>query len=128
MPTDPSSEWERIRHLTMDQLVTWTKLRGSGFSLMGSTRPEGWAFALFLGIASTPANQAAVELVLEHGRDFERLGATKTGRLNPESIAGGIRWLQQTVHQAHHAGPLDECINHTCQYARDLAMRAGDIS
>lgn len=33
----------------------------------------------------------------------------------------GIDWIRQTVHRAHHHGPLDSCQINTCSYARQLA-------
>lgn len=32
----------------------------------------------------------------------------------------GIRWLVQTLHQAHHDGFNQECPKNTCAYAREL--------
>lgn len=34
-----------------------------------------------------------------------------------------IRWVAQTVHQAHHEGPLEECKKNTCAAAVDWAAR-----
>jgi hypothetical protein len=32
-----------------------------------------------------------------------------------ESAEEELRWLRQTVHQAHHEGPIGECPKATCQ-------------
>jgi hypothetical protein len=35
-----------------------------------------------------------------------------------------VRWLRQTVHQAHHEGPIEECKKSTCTSARDMLTQA----
>lgn len=57
-----SDAWEKLRHLTLDQLVTQTKLSGSAQVLYGFTTPEGWPFMLVMAVAK-PGNEMAVELV-----------------------------------------------------------------
>lgn len=31
-----------------------------------------------------------------------------------------IDWMRQTVHRAHHDGPLDQCRKNTCAYALQI--------
>lgn len=56
--------WEAIRHLTVDQLVTGTKLRGSALQLIGKTTPEGWEFHIVVAVAR-PGNEHVVKLAQE---------------------------------------------------------------
>lgn len=50
--------------MTIDQLVTRTKLAGSAALVHGYTTPEGWRFALVLAVGG-PGNQAAVDVILD---------------------------------------------------------------
>lgn len=53
--------WEQIRHLTLDQLVTQTKLMGaSAAQLNGVTTPEKWPFVLVITIGG-PGNELALD-------------------------------------------------------------------
>lgn len=36
-----------------------------------------------------------------------------------EELERDIDWMRQTIHRAHHEGPLDECKKNTC----DAALR-----
>jgi len=39
-----------------------------------------------------------------------------------------LDWLRQTVHRAHHSGPLDECLKNTCDAAlKALGKRNGKV-
>lgn len=35
-----------------------------------------------------------------------------------------VRWVAQSVHQAHHEGPLESCARATCDYARQMLQPA----
>jgi hypothetical protein len=56
-------DWERLRHMTVDQLVTATKLAGSSSSLSGTTTPEGYPFRIIVAVGSTEANMGAVSVL-----------------------------------------------------------------
>jgi hypothetical protein len=60
--TDTTNDaWEQIRHLTLDQLVTQTKLRNASSALLnGFTTPEKWPFILVIAIGG-PGNELAVD-------------------------------------------------------------------
>lgn len=51
--------WERFRHMTLDQLVTETKLGGSASVSYGRTTPEGWPFVVICAVGS-PGNEVAM--------------------------------------------------------------------
>lgn len=56
-----SDAWERLRHLTLDQLVTQTKLtNASAAQLSGFTTPENWPFTLVVAIGG-PGNEASLD-------------------------------------------------------------------
>jgi ABC-type sugar transport system substrate-binding protein len=79
-------EWEAIRHMTIDQLVTATKLHGSSSGVVGWTTPEGWPFVVVVGVGS-PGNERAVEWA----REFHQKMAAAAGvrvAVNPE-VTGG---------------------------------------
>lgn len=131
--TDPADPWERIRHRTVDELITEVKLvRGSGCTLFGNTTPEGWPFALFLGIGNSQSGELAISLVEQMDRELEEHARTWTERAhNPElspppdsglthQMVGSLRWIAQTVHQAHHDGELAACPKATCSHIRAL--------
>lgn len=65
-PPLPDS-WEQLRHMTLDQLVTFVKLNGSALQQYGITAPEGWQFVIVVAVAS-PDNELAVKLA----RDFAK--------------------------------------------------------
>jgi hypothetical protein len=66
MATDPDDAWEKMRHLTLDQLVTTVKLQGSAVRITGMTTPEKWPFVLVVGVGK-PGN----ELVLKYIQEFD---------------------------------------------------------
>lgn len=56
--------WERLRFVTIDQLVTGVKLSGnSATSVFGNTTPEGYPFALLLAVGSTHDNLKGIEII-----------------------------------------------------------------
>lgn len=59
-----SDPWEALRHLTVDQVVTQTKLSGSAMQFNGFTTPERWPFTMVVAVAK-PGNEAAVDLAKE---------------------------------------------------------------
>lgn len=64
--------WEAIRHMTLDQLVTETKLSGGGAAAVnGHTTPEGWPFSIIL-VLGRPSNQGAINLIAEFQRELSR--------------------------------------------------------
>ncbi len=68
MSTDDAANdpWEQVRHLTLDEIVTRTKLsKASAFQLNGFTTPEKFPFTLVVAIGSTPGNKKAIELATE---------------------------------------------------------------
>lgn len=56
--------WEALRHLTIDQLVTKTKLSGCASGVTGYTTPESWPFVVTVAIGS-PGNEPALEWARE---------------------------------------------------------------
>lgn len=38
-------------------------------------------------------------------------------------IREGLKWVAQTLHQAHHEGPIEECPKGTCDHAMKLLGR-----
>lgn len=65
-PPLPDS-WEQLRHMTLDQFLTFVKLNGSALLQDGHTTPEGWPFVIVVAVAS-PGN----ELALKYARDFAK--------------------------------------------------------
>ena len=61
MTADP---WEQIRHMTVDQLVTQTKLGGSCLSLNGFTTPERHPLVVIVAVGK-PGNEAVVQYAQE---------------------------------------------------------------
>lgn len=82
MNEQTSDPWEQVRHLTADQLVTWTKLNGSAFALNGNTTPEGWPFVVVIAVGK-PGNEHAVELAQEFHRRLTEAGAPLHRGENP---------------------------------------------
>jgi hypothetical protein len=68
--TDP---WERLRHMTIDQLVTATKLSGSVTQANGWTTPEGWPF-MVMAVVAKPGNERVLELAGEFHQKVSELG------------------------------------------------------
>lgn len=79
MAADP---WEAVRHMTLDQLVTYTKLNGSAFALRGFTTPEGYRFTILLAVGS-PGNERGVNFITEVEKRFAREASWGTGATNP---------------------------------------------
>lgn len=76
--------WEQVRHLTLDQLVTQTKLAGgSAFQLNGFTTPEKWPFTVVVAIAG-PGNDYAVELANEFSTNMKNCARWVKEAENPE--------------------------------------------
>jgi hypothetical protein len=69
-----SDLWERIRHLTVDEIVTKTKLHGSAMSLNGYTTPEGWPFVIVVAVAK-PGNERVVAYAREFHEKMSAAGA-----------------------------------------------------
>lgn len=57
MNPDP---WELLGTMTINELITATKLRGSATTIRGTTKPEGYPFELIVAVGSTTENMAAV--------------------------------------------------------------------
>jgi hypothetical protein len=58
--------WEQIRHLTLDEIVTKTKLsNASAFQFNGFTTPEKFPFTVIVAIGATPENEKAIALAIE---------------------------------------------------------------
>lgn len=55
-------DWERIRHMTLDQIVTAVKLSGSAGKLHGFTTPEGYPFRLMVAVG-VPGSERVIEIV-----------------------------------------------------------------
>lgn len=56
-----------LKDITVDQLITDTKLVGSASEIVGVTTPEGWPFVVVVAVAK-PGN----ERVLDMAKDFHR--------------------------------------------------------
>jgi hypothetical protein len=85
MSTDaaPSDPWEAVRHLTLDQLVTRTKLsNASALRLNGFTTPEKWPFVVVIAIGG-PGNEAAIELANEFNAQMLARVKWSEERTNP---------------------------------------------
>lgn len=74
--------WERFRHMTIDQLVTETKLGGSASASYGRTTPEGWPFVVICAVAS-PGNEAAMVYAGEFHGMMTEAGAAADRADNP---------------------------------------------
>lgn len=86
MSTDDKSNdaWEAVRHLTLDQIVTKTKLaKASGLRLNGFTTPEKWPFVLVVAIGG-PGNEAAVELADKFNEEMKARAQWSEERQNPK--------------------------------------------
>lgn len=75
--------WERLRFMTIDQLVTETKLGGSASASYGRTTPEGWPFVVICAVAS-PGNEMALVYVAEFQAKMTEAGAAADRADNPE--------------------------------------------
>jgi hypothetical protein len=56
-----------LKTVSVDQLVTETKLAGSAQEIIGLTTPEGWPFVVIIAVAK-PGNERAVEFAKEFHR------------------------------------------------------------
>jgi hypothetical protein len=81
MNGDVKDPWEEIRFMTMDGLVTFTKLHGSAFSMRGWTTPEGWPFTVMIAVGS-PGNEALPQALLD---TVAALASLKAAVVNPAS-------------------------------------------
>lgn len=83
----PEDPWERIRHLTVDQLITEVKLAGgSACALHGNTTPEGYPFAFFLAVGTTEGNMFAVDLVQRCEATLDARAGWAQKDSNPEAF------------------------------------------
>lgn len=80
--TDAPDPWEQLRHLTLDQLVTQTKLSGSALTFNGHTTPENWPFAVVVAVGK-PGNERAVEFARQFFLRIRAAGAPAHERQNP---------------------------------------------
>lgn len=76
--------WEEIRHVTIDQLVTATKLRGTVQVAHGFTTPEGYPFVVLVAIAK-PGSERVVEFAKEFMAKMDAAGAPLTRADNPKA-------------------------------------------
>lgn len=67
----------------------------------------------------------AAELIGPHGRDGELVANAALIAAAPELLEA-VRWMAQTVHQAHHEQPIAECQSSVCVHAREVVAKAGD--
>lgn len=74
--------WERLRFMTIDQLVTETKLGGSASASYGRTTPEGWPFVVICAVAS-PGNEMALVYAAEFHDRMTEAGAAADRADNP---------------------------------------------
>jgi hypothetical protein len=68
MATDEQTNdaWEQVRHLTLDEIVTRTKLsNASAFQLNGFTTPEKFPFTVVVALGATVSDKQAIELATE---------------------------------------------------------------
>lgn len=81
---DAEDPWETVRHLTLDQIVTQTKLaNASAAQFNGFTTPERWPFTIVVALGA-PGNEYAVELAKEFSENMKsRAQWTKEGQ-NPK--------------------------------------------
>jgi hypothetical protein len=54
---------DRWRHMTFDQLVTWTKSHGACLQLNAFTTPEGWPVSALVAVGK-PGNEAIIDIVV----------------------------------------------------------------
>lgn len=59
-----ADDWELLRHVTLDNLVTTTKRHGSCAEIRGWTTPEGWPFVIVAAVAK-PGDEAVITLAQE---------------------------------------------------------------
>lgn len=81
-PPLPDS-WEQLRHMTLDQLVTFVKLNGSALQQNGFTAPEGWPFIIVVAVAS-PGNELAVKLARKFSEDMTKAASWVKRGQNPK--------------------------------------------
>lgn len=124
------AHWERLNQMTMEELVTETKLRGSATILMMVTKPEGWPAAVMV-VVESQRNAGVLRVIQRAQAELTTLGAPEHRAGNPEleppvgsnlthQMVGSLRWIAQTVHQAHHEGELGACPKATCRHIREL--------
>lgn len=80
--------WERLRQLTLDQLVTFVKLNGSALLEEGFTTPEGWPFAVVVAVGK-PGDERAVELAKEFAGKLGALAPVKAAARRAEGPCDG---------------------------------------
>jgi hypothetical protein len=82
------------------------------------------AVRMLVGVPVTASDQEAIDalmgIVAEAG--LWRAFCRSAGSL-PDDTADLLRWVQQTVHRAHHDGPLDACTISTCRAILDVLAR-----
>jgi hypothetical protein len=66
-------DWD-LREVSLDDIVTATKVSGCSAMLRGFTTPEGWPFAVVVAIAK-PGSEVAVQLAEEFSAKLTALGA-----------------------------------------------------
>ena len=76
-PLVTADPWESLRHMTLDQLVTQTKLGGSASGVQGHTTPEGYPFAIVVAVA-TPGNERVMDFAREFHEKMVAAGARGT--------------------------------------------------
>ncbi len=82
---EQAPDWEKVRHMTIDQIVTATKLLGSGQMFIGWTTPEGWPFAIVVAIGS-PGSEAVVPLTKQYHRVMKAACRWTAEAHNPEAL------------------------------------------
>jgi hypothetical protein len=129
---DPFEQWNLM---PVQQLVTETKFRGSGTALWGHTTPEGWPYCLVVAVGS-PGNQAALDVLLAAHRALEAMAPTERydnpgvtpapGSELSHQMVGSLRWIRQSVHQAHHGDrAIAGCESNVCRHIAELLGEAG---
>jgi hypothetical protein len=78
-----SDAWEQLRHVTLDQLITGVKLRGSAAEINGHTTPEGYPFVVVVAVAK-PGNEKAVEFARKFHADMVAAVQWVAAGTNPE--------------------------------------------
>lgn len=111
-----AAAWERLRHATIDQLVTHVKLTGSAVATFGYTTPEGYPFAAIVVVGS-PGNEAVMDAaqacMLTIGQQASFTAAAQNGP-HPERFPGLQRALRLIRYERHRpllpaaAAMLDE--------------------
>lgn len=77
--------WEQVRHLTLDEIVTRTKLsNASALQLNGFTTPEKFPFTLVVAIGSSPSNEKAIALATEFKDKMVALAQWSRETQNPK--------------------------------------------